>query len=89
MTEEDRAIILRRANENLQTDIQNHATKYGWHNTAKVLSRVVFVHVGWDEDFTELDNVLRKIERKFKDKFLETKPDIPIPPLEPPEHSFS
>jgi len=85
MNKEDRAIILRRANENLQTDIQNHATKYGWENTAKVLSRVVFVHVGWDENFTELDNVLRKIERSCKHH--EDKLDIPnLPDGDPSDH---
>jgi len=39
---------------------------HGWHNTAKVLREVVSVHVSWDSDFAELDNVLRRIEKDFK-----------------------
>jgi len=59
-----------------------------------VLRELVFVHAGWDSDFTELYDVLHKIEEDFEDKTKgivegriisnRTKLDIPDSPLEPP-----
>lgn len=75
--------IVQADNQNLACAIKQHVKDHGWYNTAKVLREVVFVHVGWDSKFTELDNVLRKIEREFK----ETKPYIPnLPDGDPSDH---
>lgn len=37
---------------------------YGWSEAAKALRQVVQPHVNFESDFTELDNVLRKIEKR-------------------------
>lgn len=60
-------IARRLDNQQLARTIRALTSKYGWSNTAKTLREVVFVHVGWNSDFTELDNVLRKIEQDFQD----------------------
>ncbi len=44
---------------------------YGWHETMKALREIVSPHVGWDSEFTELDNVLHRIEKTFKGKIRE------------------
>ncbi len=80
---------IRRDHQQFARDIREHTKKRGWHNTAKVLREVVSVHVGWDSDFTELSNVLRRIEREFKDQVMETKPDIPNLPDGSPADHFS
>lgn len=53
--------IVQSDNQNLACAIQQHMIKHGHCNLAKVLREVIFIHVGWDSDFTELDNVLRRI----------------------------
>lgn len=65
MNQEDPAIVVRKENEALANKIHTHAIEHGWPNVVKVLRQVVFVHVGWDSVFTELDNVLRRIEQDF------------------------
>ena len=79
--------VIRVENQNLAHAIKQHVNDHGWSNTAKVLREVVFCHVGWDADFTELDNVLRRIERAFSGQIHETKPDIPnLPDGDPSDH---
>ncbi len=63
--------IVQSDNQNLAHAIKQHVKKHGWYNTAQVLRGVVFVHVGWDSDFTELDNVLRRIVKGFKGEIKE------------------
>lgn len=58
-------IVTRIHNERLDRDLRSHIKQHGWYNTAKVLRELVSVHVGWDSEFTELDNVLRRIEGTF------------------------
>ena len=59
----DTAIIERQDNRKLEETIRIHAKKHGWPNVAKAMRAIVFVHVGWDSAFTELDNILHRIER--------------------------
>lgn len=73
--------ILRRLdNQKLVAAIRSHTSKHGWHNTAKTLREVASVHVGWDSNFTELCNVLRRIENDFKGQVLEAQSEIPRTP---------
>ncbi len=61
MKQKDPAIVERLDSQVLANRIRDHAIEHGWHNVARVLREEVFVHVGWDSDFTELDNVLRRM----------------------------
>ncbi len=61
MKQEDPAIVERQERRVLVNRIRSHATKHGWPSLAEALREVVFVHVGWDSAYTELDNVLRRI----------------------------
>lgn len=97
----DKAIIERMDNEALVLAIRQHATEHGWPNVAKVLRKVVCVHVGWDSAFTELDNALRRIERDFENSCRpdlerdllaqreQDRTDVPDSELEPPASYFS
>lgn len=83
-------------NQDLAQTINRHVRNNGWHNTAKVMRKVVSVYVGWASNFTELDNVLRRIERNFEEsptKDVDSatrlhRSDIPDSPPGPP-HNFS
>ncbi len=80
----------------LVEQIKTHVKKHGWPNTAKALREVIFIHVGWDSDFTVLNNVLRKIEKpsEIMDRYRkimqdQRQEDIPDSPLKPPASHFS
>lgn len=75
MKQEDPSIVLYKRNRILKDAIHHHVLVYGWPEVAKVLRAEIFVHVGWDSIFTELDNVLRRIANVPLGEALPPKPE--------------
>jgi len=48
-------------------DLRSFVCAHGWSETASILRAEVFVYVGFESVFTELDNLLRRIERDFEE----------------------
>lgn len=88
MKQEDPAIVLRKETEQFQKAIHHHILVHGWAGLAKALRAEVFVHVGWDSVFTELDNVLRRIANVPLGEVLPpNESDIPnLPDGDPSDH---
>ena len=61
MEQENPALVERLDSVALVDQITEYMILHGTRNLAKVLREVIFIHVGWDADFDELSNVLRRI----------------------------
>ncbi|KKM25175.1 hypothetical protein LCGC14_1597580 [marine sediment metagenome] len=61
MEQENPALVERLDSVALVDQITKYMILHGMCNLAKVLREIIFIHVGWDADFDELNNVLRRI----------------------------
>lgn len=101
-TEREKAFMSEWDKDQLVNTLRWFIKRYGWSETVQALREVVRPHVGWDSHFTELDNVLRRIERDFgketkkvtdadraANDYTEDKLDNPILPDGDPADHFS